>query len=102
MWFPFCTCRRDVEEALKRIERRLDRMSVQLDRLTSEVAENSIAVDSAIVLLNRLAQMIRDSVDDPAALEALANDIDAKTNALAAAVVANTPAEPAPEPEPVG
>jgi hypothetical protein len=65
-------------------------MSAELDRLTTEVSETKTVVDSAITLLGGLSQQIRDLKDDPAKLSALADDLDAKTNALAAAVAENT------------
>lgn len=71
-------------------------MSAQLDTLTNEVAETKTVVQSAVTLIEGLAQQIRDLKDDPAALEALAAELDSTTNALAAAVTANTPAEPPP------
>lgn len=70
------------------------KMSESLNRLTSEVAENTTVVQSAITLLNNLSQIIRDSVNDPAALNALADQLDTQSNSLAAAITANTPAEP--------
>jgi uncharacterized protein YoxC len=73
-------------------------MAGELARLQTEVTEMSGVVDSAIVLINGLAQQIRDLATDPAALAALADELDAKANALAAAISANT-APPAPEPQ---
>lgn len=85
----------------KKSELREVHMTAQLDRLAAEVAENGSVVGSAIELINGLAADIRELKDDPAALAALADSLDAKTNELAAAVATNTPAEePAPEPEP--
>ena len=75
------------------LEKALKIMSEQLDRLTTEVAENSDVIGSAVTLLGNLSQQIRDLKDDPAALDALADDLDAQSNALAAAVAANTPQE---------
>lgn len=68
-------------------------MAGELARLQTEVAEMVGAVDSAIALIGGLAQQIRDLVaaGDPAALTALADELDMKANALAAAVVENTP-----------
>ncbi len=80
------------------ITREFKKMSVSLDRLTTEVNENTAVIDSAVTLINGLAQQIRDAVDDPAKLNALADELDAKSNALAAAVTANTPAPPTTEP----
>jgi len=95
-----------VIKKLNKIIRKLDQitdkeneMSEELDLLTVEVAEIATVVDSAIVLLNGLAQQLLDIRDDPAAIEALALELDAKANELAAAVVANTPpVEPPVEP----
>lgn len=70
------------------------KMSAELDRVTAEVTETGTAIDSAIVLIEGLAAQIRDLADDPAALNALADELDSKSNALASAVAANTPATP--------
>jgi hypothetical protein len=69
-------------------------MSVQLDTLAAEVTEMTTVVDSAVALLNGLSAQIVALKDDPARLLALAADLDAKANELAAAVAANTPAAP--------
>lgn len=66
-------------------------MSAELDRLTTEVTETATVIDSAIVLIGGLAQQIRDLQNDPAALSALADSLDAKQAELAAAVAAGTP-----------
>lgn len=66
-------------------------MAGELQRLQTEVTEMSGVVDSAIGLINGLAQQIRDLANDPAALTAMADELDAKAAALADAVVANTP-----------
>jgi chromosome segregation ATPase len=79
-----------IHKALGEILERLNNMSAELDTLTAEVAETGTVVDSAIALIEGLAQQIRDLANDPAALAQLAADLDAKTNALAAAVSANT------------
>lgn len=87
-------------ELLHQINERIIPMSVELDRLTAEVAETSTAVDSIITLVDGLAQQIRDAAADPAKLMALADELDAKQAAIAAAVAANTPAPPPEEPAP--
>lgn len=78
-------------------------MSAGVERLSGEVAEIGTVVDSAVTLIEGLAQQIRDSLGDEEALGALADELDAKANALASAVAANTPSqepddEPVPEP----
>lgn len=63
-----------------------------LTALTNEVNENNDAVQSAILLLNGLKASLDDAIlsEDPAAIQALADQLGAQTDALAAAVVANT------------
>lgn len=63
-----------------------------LDTLITEVSENSTAIDSAITLLQGLKAALDAAGTDPVRLAELSAQLDAKTNALAAAVVANTPA----------
>lgn len=83
-------------ELLHRILERVIPMSAALDRLTSEVSETSTAIDSVLALVEGLAQQIRDAADDPVKLNALADELDAKQQAIAAAVAANTPTPPNP------
>ena len=66
-------------------------MSAELDRLTTEVSESRTAVDSVLALVAGLAQQIRDLATDPAALNALADQLDQQQADIAAAVSANTP-----------
>lgn len=79
---------------LNRLTERLRRMEQELQRLTQEVQRNSDAVLSATELLNRLAQLIRDSADNPDQVRQLADQLQSQTDALAAAVATNTPADP--------
>ncbi len=79
---------------LRRIFRKVGKMANELERVQTEVTEISGTVDSAVALLEKLAQLIRDNATDPAALNKIADDLDAKGNALAAAVVANDPDAP--------
>lgn len=67
-------------------------MSAQLDRLTASVAGLKTVDESAAALLSNIAQQLRDAATDPAAINKLADDIDADNAALAAAITANTPA----------
>ena len=95
----------DIRARLTRIERtmtnilrvvskdlEIDKMAqADIDRLKVSVAQNTSAVESAKALLAGLAQQIRDAADDPAELNALADQVDAATAGLAQAVVDNTP-----------
>ena len=68
-------------------------MALNLERLETEVSENTDAVDSAVALLSTLADEIRNAAGDPAAVEAIADKLDSNSQRLAEAVAANTPAE---------
>lgn len=82
-----------------RIEHSLEiHVMADLSRLTQEVSENTAVINSAITLINGLAEQIRALSTDPAALNALADQLDAQSNALASAVAENTPAEEPPTP----
>lgn len=74
------------------VSREVHHMSAELDALTTTVNDTKTVEDSAIVLLTNLSGLITAAKDDPAALTALAADLKAKSDQLAAAVVANTPA----------
>lgn len=65
-----------------------------LDRLAQEVSENNDAIDSAVTLLTDLSQRIRDLEPTAEAINALADELDANTGRLSAAILDNTPAMP--------
>lgn len=74
-----------------------------LSTLTSEVQENSDVIASAVSLINGIAAQLAAAATDPAAIAALADQLNTSANELAAAVAANTPAAapaPAPTPDP--
>lgn len=68
--------------------------------LHEEITANGDAVASAVALLNDLATRVADAADDPEEIRAIAVELGGQSEALAAAVVANTPAAPEPTPEP--
>ena len=71
-----------------------------LDNLTAAVAAEKTVEQSAITLIGGLAQQIKTLIAnsgntvDPAALQALVDQMTASQASLAAAVTANTPAPP--------
>jgi len=74
-----------------------------LQKLMQEVAETKAVNESAVTLLQGLKAKLDEAIasGDPEALQALADELDASTNSLAAAITANTPADPAvPQPQP--
>jgi hypothetical protein len=100
----------NIAERLERIERgqaelfrlfqslyRLETtMSAELDALTQQVAQNTDLEQSAVTLIQGLADQINASKDDPAKLTQLTSDLKARADALAAAITTNTPAPPTP------
>lgn len=68
-------------------------MSVQMDTLTAAVTKNTGLDESIIALLQGLAAQITDTAGDKAKALALADELNAKSDALAAAITANTPTE---------
>jgi uncharacterized coiled-coil protein SlyX len=75
---------------LKILIRKVEYMSAELDRLTASVAKIKTQDDSIIALVNGLAQQIRDNAGNPAALNALADSLDAEAQKVADSVTANT------------
>lgn len=85
--------------SLRAIEKKLERISEQegeqmanLTRLQADVANLKTVSDSAVTLIKGLADEIRNAGTDQAALDALADSIEAQSSTLADAVTANTPA----------
>jgi hypothetical protein len=66
-----------------------DHMSAELDALTAEVTEMSGIVDSAITYIQGLGVIIESLKDDPAAISALAAELNEKGDALRAAITTN-------------
>ena len=84
---------RTFENLILHLEKRI--MSALTDLQTAVAAEDT-EIASAITLLTGLKAALDAAGTDPVALAALSADIGKQTQALAAAVVANTPAAPAP------
>ena len=85
---------REILKELKKLNKGINRMSVELDNITAQVHANSDAIESAIVLINGIADRIEAAGVDRAALKALTDELRTKDESLSAAVVANTPASP--------
>lgn len=65
--------------------------------LREQVNRNTAVTQSAITLIQGLAQKIEDLKDDPAELQALADELRGSADSLANAVSANTPSDEAEE-----
>jgi hypothetical protein len=71
-----------------------DAMSLEMDALQLAVTRNTTLDGSIIDLLAGIAAQLMATAGDKAAALALAADLNAKSDALAAAITANTPAAP--------
>ena len=69
-----------------------------IDRAKSVSAAQTTVVESVIALLTQLGDRMREAADNPAEINAIADEMAARSDALAAAVVANTPAVVPPAP----
>lgn len=67
-------------------------MAGELDTLTTDVANGATVEQSAIVLLQGLKAALDAAGTDPAKLAALSASLESSNQALADAIVANTPA----------
>ena len=75
-------------------------MTLELEELQKQVAENTSLEQSAIQLIEGIADQLEAAKDDPEKIAALTASLKGTATALAAAISANTPVEPVPEPEP--
>lgn len=77
---------------LQGIAQKEQQMAGELDALAAQVQANTDAEASAVQLLGQLHQLLVDAGTDPAKLSSLASQLENSKEALAAAIVANTPA----------
>lgn len=80
------------KEMLKSILKKLDIMADKFDVLTTEVGDLGTVVDSAVTLLDNIADQIAEAKDDPAQIQVIVDNLRAKKANLAAAVAKNTAA----------
>lgn len=81
-------------EVLIKFNKEIEIMSTALQTLQEQVAANNVLIESAVTLIQGLAAQILALKDNPAALQELAESLQAQDAILAAAIAANTPAEP--------
>lgn len=61
-----------------------------LDALTTQVTESTTVEQSALALINGIAGQLTAAAGDPVAVQALVDQLNTSSTALAAAVAANT------------
>jgi uncharacterized alpha-E superfamily protein len=79
---------------IKSIHTKTINIMADLTNLTQEVSEARTVMASAVTLLQGLKQKLDEAGADPVKLKELSDSLDTGTNDLAAAITANTPAEP--------
>jgi prefoldin subunit 5 len=77
---------RNIKSLKKTITQGDSDIMADLSRLTQEVAETTEVAQSAITFIAGLSEQIRELSTDPAALEALADELDATQANIAAAI----------------
>ncbi len=80
-----------IDLVLAKLEAMETHMSAEMDDLAAQVHANTDVANSAVALINGIADRIAAAAGDPAAVTALADELRASDAALAASVVANTP-----------
>lgn len=69
-------------------------MALDLANLQKEVSANKDAVQSVVTVIDRLAAQLEAEKEDPAAVQAIVDQLRANTQVLGQAVAKNTPADP--------
>ena len=89
-----CEVMRRLEALDVKIDLVQETIMAAIDDLQAAVTAEDTVIDSAITLIQGIPALIAAAGVDPAKLAALQADITGKSQALAAAVAANTPAAP--------
>jgi len=79
-----------IEHLLKQILTEEKIMKAEIDALTAQVKANTDAEQSAVLLINGIADRITAAAGDPKQVKALTEQLKASATTLAAAVAANT------------
>lgn len=82
----------EVLRLLKTITTQETRIMNELDALEAQAKANTDAENAAVVLLGQLHDLLVNAQSDPAQLQSVIDQLGASKAALAAAIVANTPA----------
>ena len=80
-----------IDRLLNEINTKEDTIMGAMEDLDREVTENNDAIQSAITLIKGIAQMLKDAGTNPQKLAELASKLNAQSEALAQAVLENTP-----------
>lgn len=84
----------EILQILQEIKNKEVIMSTELDALTVQVEQTMNVEQSAITLIQGIAQQLAEIKEDPAKVQALSDQLKTSADSLAAAITANTPAAP--------
>jgi len=90
-----------LKEITNKLSQEMETIMLDLTALQASVAENNDVVESAVVLIQTLVDELSAAAGNQEAIDAIVAQLDAQTDVLAAAVAANTVADPTPVEEPV-
>jgi chromosome segregation ATPase len=83
----------DIDSKLDTIQTKGDLNNMTLQELKAQV-DKSVEVEAgAVVLIKGIAEKLAAAQNDPAAIQALSDELSASANDLAQSITANTPAE---------
>lgn len=82
-----------LEKYIRQDTQQGEQVMASMEDLQAEVAQNTDVTQSAVAVINGIAQQLRDALaaNDPAAIQAVVDQLDQNSSALAAAVTENTP-----------
>ncbi len=83
------------EPGLTKLTQKVDKIMATMQELRDAVQRNTDIDDSVVTLLQGVSQQLKDAQvqNDPAAIQAVIDQLDANTQHMADAVTANTPAK---------
>ena len=83
----------DHDTGLSKLTQKVDKIMATMQELRDAVQRNTDVDDSVITLLQGISQQLKDAQaqNDPAAIQAVIDQLDANTQHMADAVTANTP-----------
>lgn len=100
MFEVFHRIHRELRKIRELLEQWRIEMSKAFDDLKAQVEQNTSVEQSAVTLIERIADQLESAGTDPVALADLQTSLRASADRLAAAVSANTPAEQPPVQQP--
>lgn len=84
----------DTARLILRLIKKVDKIMATMQELTASVQRNTDVDESVLTLIAGISQQLKDAqaANDPAAIQAVIDQLDANTKRMADAVTANTPA----------